>query len=437
MRRVRRSGVALAMTVWAVGCSDTALDANNDQGDGGGSAATIVGRLEAEAPADAGAMTTAAELVEVAQVDPDGSLSRLAEASLDADGSFRVEGVPVERESLVVVARDASALSVGGVLVSGRTSTNGVIEVAPIDVSSTLEARVFERVRAHGSTVSYAEATLLVHAPPGTDPAIAVSDEVEAVATGVAVAIQTLTELFAVTGAELDADARTNLLGEATAAFARSRYGGTSPEVAEDVLLDAAVDALLAGGVSLEAIVQATAGAATVLDASLYGVSAFRGAVDTEPVRLNLRGRAGLAAAFESSVEGPVARDVMSILASVEDDVLSAASAAGIRTALDVGITAALGSTISTAVDLLVPNGRGQLPVRVRRAAEDAAAEARLSIRLANATTAQHAAAATASYRADVRAAVQSMVDTSGNGDVDVDTLTSLFIAAFGGAAIR
>jgi len=427
--------MAVAIAFVGVGCSDTALDANKLPDEGSGAA--IVGRVEAEAPAEAGVAAAPAELIEVAQVDSDGSLSPLAEAPLEADGSFRVDGIPGGRESLVVVARDGSGLSVGGVLVSGRTSAGETIEVAPIDVSSTLEARVFAQVRAYRSTVSYGETTLLIHAPPASDPAIAASDEVGAAANAVVVAIQTLTDAFAALGAPLGPEARADLLAEATATFARARYDGTAPEVAEDALLDAAVDALAGGGPSLEAIVQATAGTATVLDASLDGVSGFRGALDTEPVRLNLRARGALAESFDSSVEGPVARDVIAVLSSVEDDVLTAGSAAAIRAALDGGITAALGSTISAVVDLLVPNGRGQLPVRVRRAASDVAAEARLSIRLANATTAQTAAGALASYRDDVRAAVQSMVDTSGNAAVDVDTLTSLFIAAFGGMAIR
>jgi len=434
LRSAHLFGLALTVALLSAGCSDTALDANKDQEEGPG--ATIVGRVEAEAPAEPAAGPGAAQRIEVAHIGADGSLSLLAEDSLGADRSFRVGEVPAGRESLVVVARDVSGQSVGGVLVPGRTSVSAIVEVAPIDVSSALEARVFAQVRALGQTMSYAEATLLVHAPPGTPAAIAAADQVDAIAAGIAVAVRALTEVFAAVGEPLDEDARAGRLGEAAAAFARSRYAGTDPAAAEDVLLSAAVDAL-AGDAPLEAIVQATAGAATVLDGALVGVSSYRGPAETEPVRLNLRARARLAAAFQTSTEGPVARDVMDILASVEESVVAAGSAVALRSALDAGVTAALGSTISAVVDLLVPNGRGQLPIRVRRAADDAATAARLSIRLNNATTSQGAAAAVAAYRSDVRAAVQSMVATSGNDTVDVDTLTSLFIAAFGGMAIR
>jgi hypothetical protein len=435
MRRLGRTAMVVCSTMLAVGCSDAGTAPENGE-------ATILGRVEQTvtptgtmmAPAAASA---AAQSVFVAEVQSDGSLAQVAEGTVEADGSFQVVGIPSGRENLVVVARDETLADVGRVLVHERTAADASISVAPIDVSTTLEARVFSEARASGGPPSSAEVTLFVHASPDTPPGIVAASEVQAASSGVVAAGQTLTSVFDETGASLDAAARAELLTSAAVAFADARYAGTSQAVAEDALLEDALDGFVGAGPSLEAMVQATAAGATIMDASLVGQSTYRGEHVTEAVRLNLRARRRLAAELTGSAEGPVASHVLYVLGIVEGGVMAASTAAEIGAALEAGVAASLGEVLQATVDLLTPDADALLVLEVETLATEAAQEADLPARLAAATTAQEAAAAVGSYRADVRAAVEAMVTASGSEAVDVDALTSVFIAAYGGPAIH
>lgn len=437
MNGFRRSALLAGVAALVLGCSDDGTEPEAGE-------ASIVGRIEEEVPPGEPAGTAApaaaaqtAQTVIVAEVQADGSLAQVAEGTVEVDGSFAVAGVPAGRENLVVVAHDESMASVGSVLVHARTTADATIEVAPIDISTTLEARAFSEVRAGGGSASSGEVTLLVHAPAGAGAGVVAATEVEAAAAGVIVAGETLTGVFAETGTELDAAARAEPFTAAAIEFAASRYGGTAVGAAEDALLDASLDALVDAGVSLEAIVQATAAAATTMDAELQGQTSARGHHVMETVRLNLRARQRLALQFADSTEGPVANNAAGVLATVENGVLAATTAAEIRTALEAGLTASLGTTLQAVVSLLVPGTDLPLQAEVEGLAVDAAVAARLSTRLEAAVTAQEAVAAVESYQAEVRAAVQAMVEASGNTEVDVDALTSLFIASYGGAEIH
>lgn len=434
MKPLGRNVVIMCSAALAVGCSDTGTAPEDGE-------ATLLGRVEQTVSPPAtmtapAAVSAAAQTVFVAEVQSDGSLAPVAEGPVEADGSFQVNGIPAGRENLVVVARDETLADVGRALVHERTAAGVSIPVAPIDVSTTLEARAFSEAKAIGGAPSSAEVALFVHASAGTPPGILAASEVQAAGSAVVAAGQTLTSVFDETGASLDAAARAELLTPAVVAGADARYAGTSAAVAEDALLEDALDGFVGAGPSLDAMVQATAAGATILDASLVGRSSYRGEHVTEAVRLNLRARRRLAAEFTGSAEGVVASSILYVLGTVEGGVLAASTAAEIGTALEAG-AASLGEALQAAVDLLTPDANALLVLEVETLALEAAQEADLPARLASATTAQEAAAAVGSYPADVRAAVDAMVTASGSETVDVDALTSLFIASYGGPAIH
>lgn len=429
--------LAVGSTLVVAGCSDDGTEPVDGE-------ATVVGRIDQEVAGSppssalaAAAAAAAAEVAVVAEVQADGSLSTIAEGTVEADGSFSVTGVPAGREHLVVVAMDASDVAVGRVLVHARTTADATIEVSPIDLSTTLEGRTYARARQDGGPGSTGEVSLLVQAPAATSMDVLSSTEVDAAAAGVLAASAALTAAFGETGTSLDAAARAEALDLAAQDFAAARFGGTSWESAEDAFLDAAVDAMVEGGPSLDAVVQATAASATVMDATLEGVSSFRGALISEAVRLNLRARQHLAESMSGSAEASVAANALGVLSTVESSVMAASTAAEIQAALQAGVTASLGTTIAAVVDLLVPPTDLVLAAEVESLALDAAAEARLGLTLATADTPTEAATVLSSYASDVRTAVQAMVDASGSTAADLDALTSLFIAAFGGAAVH
>jgi hypothetical protein len=108
-----------------------------------------------------------------------------------------------------------------------------------------------------------------------------------------------------------------------------------------------------------------------------------------------------------------------------------------LRALIDGWFTAVVDAGADACVTLLAAGASSTVQAEVRAAAAAAFDVARLSARLQSASTAQAAANAMASYRADVRAAVDAMVYASGNTTADAAALTSIFIAASGGAHIR
>jgi hypothetical protein len=380
-----------------------------------------------------------AKTVTVAEVASNGSLIALAQANVAADGSFTIDEVPTGREDLVVVAKSESGETVGRVLVYGRTEANTTITTAPITYGTSVKALVYSRLKANGKAnlSSSAEVALLVHPDASAAATIIAQQEVDAVADGAAIAGDAMTRVYAGFGTALDASARADATAQAAIKFARDRYNGTSVDAAYETYLSASLDAHSGAGVSLESVVAATAAAASTFDARLTGHSSVRGNVVSEAVRLNLKARQKLAAKFQSGAEASVALAIMNVLAEADAGVRGASTAADIKAALDVGATASAGATVNGMLDFLIPGGSVLLRGQVEAKAQEAVAAARLNTRLSAAATAEAAAQACAGYRTDVRAKVQAMLQAAGRTDLDIEAMTSLYIAAHGGAYIR
>jgi hypothetical protein len=441
-----RSALALTTVLTAVACGDDGTGPGPDPSQ----QARVQGRIEQTAPEGAAypsaqAMRAgatgdvAAKTVTVAQVASDGSLSALAQANVNADGSFTITEVPTGRENLVVIAKSDSDETVGRVLVFGRTEANTTITTAPINYETSVKALAYSRLKANGkaSLSSSAEVALLVHADASAAATIMAQQEVDAMANGAAVAGDAMTRVYAGLGTTLDASARADATAQAAIRFALDRYDGTSVDAAYETYANAALDAYVGAGASLESVVTATAAAASTFDASLYGHSTVRGNVVSEAVRLNLKAREKLAARFQSGAEGSVALAIMGVLADADARVRGASTAADIRAALDAGAAASANATVNGVLDFLIPGGSVLLRSQVEAKAQEAVTAARLQTRLSAAASAEAAAQACADYRANVRAEVQAMLEAAERTDLDVEAMTSLYIAAHGGAYVR
>jgi hypothetical protein len=263
------------------------------------------------------------------------------------------------------------------------------------------------------------------------------NQEATVAAEGLAVAADAMTRVYASSGSAFDPSARANVIAQAAVDRARARFNGTSAEAAQEAFARGALDAWAGAGHSLEVIAMATAAGASTFDASLSGRTQARGELVAEAVRLNLKARQRLAANVQSGAQASVALSVINVLAATEASLRGASSAAAIRAALDVEATATANATAVAMADFLVPTGSLLLRSQVEAKAQAAVEAARLSARLSGAANAAAAAQAVANYRSAVRAAVAAMLEASGRTDVSVDAMTSLYIAAHGGAHVR
>ena len=410
--------------------------------------AMVQGSVEETTPAGAGAAGapaaapgTDAEMVAVVQIGANGTLTTVAEASTEGDGSYVVNSVTGGLEDLAVVAyvgdRDA-----GRVLLYESSAAGATIRAAPINYETTAEARAWSDVRASGDAdaTSVSEVSLFLHLSGAEAETLLASEaEIGALAQGLVVAGETMTAVYAELGADLDAAARAEILQEAAIAFSESREGGTSLEATHDAFADAALDGFGEAGVTLEETVMATAAAASTLDAALDGAVTSRGLVVSEAVRLNLRARERLAAEDAAGTYGALAGAIEDVHAGTRTTVRGAADAASVRAALNANVAAMQNAVVTAAVQLLAADASLTVQAAVASAVQAALTTARLSTRLEAATDAAAAAAAVGDYRAGVLAGVQDMILAAEGaaGEADAEVLTSLFVAASAGAHVR
>lgn len=429
--------LALAGTIAACGDDSTGPDETAASVQGVVEETTPEGEGSASAPA--AAPGTDAETVAVVQIGADGSLTTVAEADVEADGSFTVEEVEVGLEDLAVVAR-VGERDAGRVVLYQSSSAGAVIRAAPINYETTAEARAWGEVRASGEAdaTSAGEIALLLHLEGAEAEALLASDaELEALAEGLVTAGETLTAIYAEVGAALDAEARADVATEAAIAFSESRLDGESLEAAHNVFVDAVLDGFIDAGVTLEETVMATAAAASTLDATVEESVTNRGLAVSEAVRLNLRARARLAAEQSSSAYGELADALATALNGTHATVRAQASAGPVRTALSANLAATQTAAVTAAVQILAADASLAVQSEVSTAAEAALQTARLGARLDAAADATAAAEAIADYRAEVLADVEAMIDASGSTDADAELFASLFVAASGGAHVR
>jgi hypothetical protein len=409
--------------------------------------ATVRGSVETTtepAPASGAATTSSpsqapgpeAQTVAVVQVTASGRLTELATASVEADGSFEINGIPAGRSDLAVVAY-AGGQAVGSVLIHETSRAGAVIVAAPIDYETSVEAGAYAQVKESGETGSSSELALLVQLRGTSAAAVAASTaEIDAVAAGYVTASRAMTSTYATVGASLSAAARAEALGQAAVQFAIDRHAGMSASAAHAAFTEAALAAYTSAGASLQQSVIASAAAATTFDAALYGRSAARTDLVAQAVRLNLEARERLATELATSGEAALGNAIRVVLAQARLS-LALDGLLDLRAIVETTADAAAEAAVDAAVAIVAPGASAAVQAEVRARAEAAVAAARLEARLESASTAQAAASAVAGYRATVRAAVDSMVAAAGSTSVRADVIADLFIAAGGSAYIR
>lgn len=443
IRRLERAVIITSLGVFmACGDGTTGPDLSVD--------ASVQGRIEETTPSDSTSSSssssapqrasgTGVQTVAVGQILADGSFVALASADVDASGSFVAEGVPAGRSDLAVVAY-ADGEAVGSVLIHEKSRAGVTIIAAPIDAETTFEARTYTRVRASssGEAASASELSLFVQADGAMAGAAAASAaELDVAAEAYAEASAAVTAAYAMSGEALDASARAEILAEAAVRFAVDRHSGMAAATANRIFAEAALGALVGAGADLEATVLATAAAASTFDARLEGGSSIRDDLAVQPLRLNLIARESLAATFGSSAAASVAVAIEDVLADARASLSLELGLIDLRALIDGLLTATVEAGADACVSLLAADASSAVKAEVRARAEEAFGVARLDVRLQSVTTADAAVSAMASYRADVRAAVGAMIQASGSTTADAELLTTLFIAASGGAHIR
>jgi hypothetical protein len=410
--------------------------------------ATVRGSVETTtepAPASGGAATSSpsqapgpeAQTVSVVQVTASGRLDELATASVEADGSFEVSGIPAGRSDLAVVAYAGGGQAVGSVLIHETSRAGGVIVAAPIDYETSVEAGAYAQVRETGETGSSSELALLIQLRGTSAATVAASTaEIDAVAAGYVAASHAMTSTYATIGASLSAAARAEALERAAIQFALDRHAGMSASAAHAAFTGAALAAYASAGASLEQSVIASAAAASTFDAALYARSSARTDLVAQAVRLNLEARERLATELATSGEAALGNAIRVVLAQARLS-LALDGLLDLRAIVETTADAAAEAAVDAAVAIVAPGASAAVQAEVRARAEAAADAARLEARLESASTAQAAASAVAGYRAAVRAAVDSMVAAAGTTSVRADVIADLFIAACGSAYIR
>lgn len=385
---------------------------------------------------EAAAQEAQAEAVAVARVRSDGSLETLAEAEVDADGRYRVEGVPAGHADLVLVARSEGGAEAGRVVLRAESRTDAEIRAAPITAETTAEGLVFAELRASGE-VSRGDETgelALFLRMEGDAPAQVAAEggaAVEALAQAYVEARDAMTETFVRADAELNASARADLLASLVAERDERRHDGTSASVSHETYVEAALDVFLGAGASAEALTLATAAAGTAVDAraEAAGEGPHLALVKTA-ANLNLEARSLLAASVsaDGAPEGSK-QATLDALVDARAGVEASASVDAVRAALRAELERAEGEF----EDRILGQVSGDLEWILEGHIQSAFQAADLMARIDGEMSASAKADALMTYRDDLRAEVEALVDElPGEVAADVEVIAALFIAAGG-----
>lgn len=349
----------------------------------------------------------------VAHVRGDGSLEDLAEADVNADGSFSITGVPAGRSDLVVVARKSGGSEVGRVLVHGETQSGAVITTAPINAETTVEGRVFARLKSEGvpeEDRATGRLALLIHMSEATAVEVAASaDALAAVSEGVKASVEAMNRTFVELNSDVDAEARGQAMLEAAVDHAASRHAGADVDAATQAFLAAAVDAVIQAGADAEVASLATAAAVTSLQRAMARVEGSAGLeLARNGLRLNLEVRKQLATLLTSSSSKSLATGV---LADLEAEVEASASLSAMVQAIldaEARFEEELTAMILAELSSLSATQRAEIEARL----DSALAAADLSARLETAATVSDVVQAVLTYRQDLGAEVEGYLAT-------------------------
>ena len=409
-------------------------------GDSGERSAVLSGSVEETSQAGvlADAQGVQASMVAAGTLRGDGSLDVLAEAQVDADGSFRIEGVPAGRAGLVVRAENASAQEVGRVIVHQETQAETETRVAPINAGTTLHANVVLEV--HGGNpdpASSAEVALRVMAS-GDGAAASSGVQTSTVASAVIAAGNAESAVLAGQGAAIDATTRSELVLAAMLDLEQSLAAGADFESSHRAFVNGSVAALIDAGVEARSMAAAQAAATTALEARLSSESAVHFEALRSALRMNLEARSRLLAEANGTTAG-VAELAAQVVAELGAHVEAATSVAELRAGFDqsrAGLEARLTSTVTNALPGLPIELVGSVEAQLRTTL----AQAELWGALEASASAGAMASAVAQWEADVEAAVHAWIDTLPSdiaAEVDVSASVTAFAALGAGPAIH
>ncbi len=407
-------------------------------GEGGGDAVAPVFVAPSGTEADAAEVHTVA----VGWIRSSGAFQVAAEAAVEADGSFRVEGAPVGRTDLVVRARNEAGVSVGEVLVLAETRSGAETRVHPITARTTTEARVETRLRQTGraDAATRADLALLLALDAGAATSATSGARIEALADAFAEARSAFVAHLDAGGVGTSSQARAEAAAEAMAAYAANLRAGNPVRASHRAYARAVIEAWSDQPEAPEAMVLATAAAAHRLSAlvsdRISDPTAAFAAVRAAFVA-NVEARRALAEG-EGAGNGALGLRAAALahLTAVEARISDATTVAELRSGLAAERAQAEGRVAVAVLGELTALDPAVLLVidaRVRAAA----AEAALWSRLEGAETVSATVEAAAVYRADLAASVSAWIEAlpaSLQGEVSAPGAIRLFLALGGGA---
>ena len=283
----------------------------------------------------------AAAVVNAYAVQNGGALELLAEASVQADGSFEIM-MPAEQTRVVLQAADASSEVVASALLEATGAAGGTIESTPMDSESSVEAEVFLAMLAHG--VALADANIVdVRARIDEDIAVAVraayeagdaAEEIAALAEAIATAQAAEIRAYADAGVNTSQSALFAAQVQASMALSAALYQGQNLETAYQQFFSALVAAAESIGADSEAQSQAEASASVsfrlVVEGRLQGMGAEAEAVADAAVRAaaELEAMAATAATQAALEAGGATADILASAQSAGAELSGQVSAA-------------------------------------------------------------------------------------------------------------
>ena len=374
----------------------------------------------------------------VAQVQSDGSLEFLAEAEVEADGTFRVEDVPANRSDLVVVLRAEDEAEVGRVLVHGETEAGVTLVTEPVNANTTVAGHVYGNLVDAGvaqEVRSTAHLALLLRMEESTAAEVAASAQaIQEVATGIQAGIESKMETLVATESEVDPDAWAALMLQAAQTHAESRHGGADARAAQEAFLEAGLSALFEAGADAEKSALATTSAATGLDRAMAEAdSQARLDLAKHFVEFNFLARQELA---QEHPEEASRDEGASALAEARVEAEAATSISQLAQAVEGSGEVFLDGVVDLAISVL-PDLGGDARAQLESSLETALANAWFGAHVGAAATPSELAQAVVEYRSQVRSTVDAFVESApAEADAEGYVSAELLIAVRGGPAL-
>lgn len=273
----------------------------------------------------------AASMVQAYTVANGGDLELLAEAAIEADGSFDIE-VPAEQMRVVLQAVDGSAQVVASTLLEASGAAGGTVETAPMNSETSVEAEVFLAMVAQGVAVVDAN---IIDLRTRIDEGVALAvrsafeageagAEIAALAEATATAQAAEIQAYAEAGVSTSQSALFMAELQASMALSAALYQGQQLEAAYDQFFADLMAAAESVGADAEAQSEAEASASVsfrlVVDGRLQGMGAEAEAVADAAVR---------AAAELEAMASAAATEAVLQAGSATADILSSAQTAG------------------------------------------------------------------------------------------------------------